>query len=271
MTPLDTAVEIETPEHIVFHHRVAGPARRAVAHVIDLILCFGAVALFGALLLLAGGDVDHLGAWMKASLGIVLLLAFLAQWVYFAVWEGLAGATPGKLALGLRVVTAQGRPIDATAAVLRNLLRAADALPAGYAAGVLAMAVGPRFQRLGDLVAGTMVVTHERTARERRRRLQPEARPSELASIPEGVRLDPEEREAIDLFLRRRHRLGPARELELAAMIAPVYMQRFGCTHASPSRLLALLYDRAADAGRADAPPSSIAPKAPAGTERRWR
>jgi uncharacterized RDD family membrane protein YckC len=271
MTPLDNAVAIETPEHIVFHYRLAGPARRAVAHLLDLFLCYGAVALVGLLLLAAGGDVDDFGAWMKTSVGVVLLLAFFAQWVYFAAWEAAAGATPGKMALGLRVVTSAGRPIDLTAATLRNLLRAADVLPVGYAVGVVTMALGARFQRIGDLVADTMVVAPDRAARARRLEIRPAPEPSELRSIPDVVRLDPDERAALDLFLRRRARLGPARELELAAMVAPVFMRRFGCLHASPSRLLALLYDRAAQSGRAESPPSSRAARSSHDGSEPWR
>jgi len=261
MTPLDTDVAIETPEHIVFHYRIAGPARRALGHVLDLLLCYGAVIVLGLIVVLAatGGGIatGELGAAAKAGMGLVLLALFGAQWVYFVVWEGLYGRSPGKMAIGVRVVTTSGRPIGWRAAALRNLLRAADLLPMGYVVGVVSMALSPRFQRLGDLVAGTMVVVPESARAARPLELSPPAEPRELASLPDHVSLDPDERSAIELFLRRRHTLGTARELELASMIAGPIGERLGYAHRNPSRLLAIVYDRAVNAGRLEAPPSS--------------
>lgn len=262
--PLDTDVAIESPEHIVVHYRIAGPARRALAQLIDLLLCYGAVALIGVVVLLAamGGaiEVGELGAAAKAGAGLVLVALFAAQWLYFIAWEGRFGRSPGKMALGLRVVTTSGRPIGWRAAALRNLLRAADMLPVAYVAGAVSMTLSARFQRLGDLVAGTMVIVPSLTRAADALELSPPADPRELAALPEEVSLDADERAAIELFLRRRRALGPARALELAAMIAPAIADRTGYAHPDPSRLLALVYDRAVNAGRDDAPPSSWHP-----------
>jgi len=266
MAPLDTDVAIETPEHIVFHYRVAGPARRALAYVLDLFVCYGVVLLLGVVVILAamGGGLEtgDLGAAAKAGMGLVLLALFAAQWLYFVVWEALYGQSPGKMAVGLRVVTVSGRPIGWRAASLRNLLRAADLLPVGYVAGVVSMALSSRFQRLGDLVAGTMVVVPERARAARPLELRPPAAPRELASLPEHVALDPDERSAIELLLRRRHSLGAAREHELASMIAGPLGARLGYSHRDPARMLAIVYDRAVNAGRLEAPPSSWRPQA---------
>ena len=271
MAPLDTDVAIETPEHIVFHYRIAGPARRALGHVLDLLICYGAVVLLGIVVILAamGGGLEtgDLGAAAKAGMGLVLLALFAAQWVYFVVWEARYGRSPGKMAVGLRVVTMSGRPIGWRAAALRNLLRAADLLPFGYVAGVVSMALSSRFQRLGDLVAGTMVVVPERARAARPLELRPPAEPRELTSLPDLVTLDPDERAAIELFLRRRHSLGTAREHELASMIAGPLGARLGYSHPNPSRMLAIVYDRAVNAGRLEAPPSSWRPRAKRSTK----
>ena len=265
MTPLDTDVAIETPEHIVFHYRLAGPARRALGHVLDLLVCYGVVIVLGLVVLLAAaaGDLEtgDLGAAAKAGMGLVLLFLFAAQWVYFVVFEALYGRSPGKMAVGVRVVTTSGRPMGWRAAALRNLLRAADLLPTGYVAGVVSMALSSRFQRLGDLVAGTMVVVPERAHAARPLELRPPAQPAELASLPDAIALDPDERSAIELFLRRRHSLGTAREHELASMIAAPLGARIGYSHRDPARMLAIIYDRAINAGRLDAPPSSWRPR----------
>ena len=261
MEALDTEVAIETPEHIVFHTRVAGPARRALAQGLDLVLCYGTIALLGALVYLAGGvSADAASSLGKAGIGLILLAMFAAQWIYFVVWEGRWGRSPGKRVLGLVVVTTTGRPIGWKASALRNLLRAADLLPIAYVVGLVTMALSSRFQRLGDLVAGTMVVVPERARAEGALALSPPAEPREVATLPDVVPLDIEERVAIELFLRRRLSLGVLRERELAEMIAGRIGARLGFRHPDPSRLLALVYDRAVNVGRTDAPPSSLFP-----------
>lgn len=268
--PLDTDIAIETPEHIVFRHRVAGPARRFLAYLLDLIICY---AVFFALALLvmlafvgAGGISDAADGAAGTGIGLLLVVLFAIQWLYFAVLETWHGRTPGKRALGLRVVTATGRPIGFRAAALRNVMRAADALPLTYSggllsiAGLVSMSTTRRFQRLGDLVAGTIVIVPERATVATPLILFPPAQPHELAQLPDDVRLDADERQAIEMFLRRGPRLGRARQLELAEMIAPRLAARFGLRNEDPARTLALLYDRAANAGRTDAPASSKVP-----------
>jgi len=109
---LDTDVAIETPEHIVFPYRVAGPARRALGHVLDLLVCYGAIALLGLIVLLAGLrgiDTGDIGTVAKAGVGIILVALFAAQWIYFVVCEAIWGRSPGKMAVGVRVVTTLGR------------------------------------------------------------------------------------------------------------------------------------------------------------------
>ncbi len=263
--PLDAEVAIETPEHIVFQYRIAGPARRAIAAVLDLVLCYGVIAAVTMLVVLAcGASLGDLGAAMKTGIGFLLVALFLAQWMYFVVWEATLGRSPGKMVVGVRVLTTAGRPIGWREAILRNWLRAADLLPVAYITGVVAMAFGSRFQRLGDLVAGTIVVIPERASAARAIELLPPAHPRELATLPEEIALDAEERAAIELFLRRRHALGIARAHELALIVAKPLGERLGYKHPDPSRLLALVYDRAVNAGRSESPPSSIFPMGPA-------
>jgi uncharacterized RDD family membrane protein YckC len=265
---LDTDVAIETPEHIVFHYRTAGPARRALAQMVDLAVCYGALALLAVCVVLVSagpaGVVEGATAAAKLGMGILLLALFAAQWIYFAAFESALGRTPGKMALGLRVVTTTGRPIGLFVGVLRNLLRAADILPVGYVAGVVAMALTARFQRMGDLVAGTMVVAPEANRPRAAAPLNPPPEARELEGLPDEVALDADERAAIELFLRRRNTLGHARARELAEMIAPQIGARLGFAHSDPVRLLAIVYDRAVNARRAER-------RADATDRRSWR
>jgi hypothetical protein len=108
-----------------------------------------------------------------------------------------------------------------------------------------------------------MVISPERARAADAIRLWPPAQAGELAAlaaVPGDIALDADERNAIELFLRRRGTLGPSREHELASVIAEPLARRFGFRCPDPARAIALLYDRAANAGRDASPPSSMAP-----------
>jgi hypothetical protein len=148
------------------------------------------------------------------------------------------------------VIKEGGHPINFMDALLRNLLRAADFLPSGYALGVVVMGLDPRFRRLGDLVAGTMVVVEERSHVAAVVQLRPPPSPQELAAIPAGARLSVVERDALELFVRRLDRLGPARADELAELVLPRFADRLpgsALPNISPARSLALLHLRASE------------------------
>jgi uncharacterized RDD family membrane protein YckC len=252
---LDTATDVETPEHIRFRYRLAGPARRTFAYAIDLVIR-AAVGIVLAMVVLTTGMV----ASDRASMGLLLIVFFAIEWGYYVLFESLwNGATPGKRAAGLRVVKEGGYPVTLTDVVLRNLLRGADFLPLFYAIGLVAMVVDGRFRRLGDRVAGTMVVVDERRNVAKPVRIDPPPTREEIESLPRP-RLGPADLEAIELFLRRRETLSPARELELAEMVAPLFAHRLNVRYRNPSRFLALLFERATSRERAL--PVSVRPAA---------
>jgi len=157
--------------------------------------------------------------------------------VFEVAWDG---QSPGKRLFELRVVKTAGHPIGFYESALRNLLRAADILPATYAVGALAMLVTRRFQRLGDLAADTIVV-HEKKAWFGR---QP-PKPSVAIAQAElrGVTLSNRERRLLQEFVLRKDRLHPDRREELAEILADAYRKRFSLpAEASPSTLLAKLH-----------------------------
>ena len=95
--------------------------------------------------------------------GLLIALFVLAQFVvetgYFIFWEMVTnGRSPGKMLVGLRVVRRDGMPIDMRSSVLRNLLRGVDMLPENYVVGLVSMLLSPSGERLGDHVAGTIVI-----------------------------------------------------------------------------------------------------------------
>jgi uncharacterized RDD family membrane protein YckC len=157
MTPLlDGQLALTTPEGVRLLLTPAGPVPRALAWTIDLFVFLGVV--WG--LALALGPTGKLGS------GIFLLALFLVYWGYPVLCEVYAGgATLGKRVLGLEVLQESGVPVGWRASLLRNLLLVADFLPIFYATGLVCMLWDVRFRRLGDLVAGTLVVYRERAPR----------------------------------------------------------------------------------------------------------
>ncbi|CAN91551.1 MULTISPECIES: RDD family protein [Sorangium] len=251
--PLDTSAEIETPEHVRFRHQIAGPARRALAYLIDLVV--RGVIVFAVGMLAAIGGIAVGPALRGASTGFVLLVLFAIEWGYYVFFETLwSGCTPGKRALSLRVVTDGGQPLRFGDSLLRNLLRAADLLPpfidplsflGTYAVGLAVMGRDPRFRRLGDLVGGTLVIVEARHTVAGPLVLRPAPSPAELSSLPARLPLSGEELDAIELFLRRLDRLSPARASELAEMTAPVFARRMGVRYKDATRFLGVLHHRA--------------------------
>jgi len=149
---------VETPECVRMTYRVAGPAARLGAYAIDTLLR-GAIVLMSAMLIACTGIV-----FIGSSLGLFLLIWFFVEWWYFAISEAIwNGLTVGKRAMGLRTIQKYGYPISWWPAILRNFLRAPDAMML-YGVGFIAMLQTHRFQRLGDLAAGTVVI-HERPVR----------------------------------------------------------------------------------------------------------
>jgi len=145
-----------SPEKTILSFRLAGIGQRALAQLLD-ILIIGAIFYLLAMAAMVFQYID-----LQLSTGVVLFLTFLLPVAYFVLLEGLwNGQTVGKKAMNLRVRMADGTPVTFAAALGRNLLRPADMLPGIYFVGLLAVFTNPRAQRLGDLVADT-IVCHER-------------------------------------------------------------------------------------------------------------
>ncbi len=253
--PLDTVALIETPEHVRFRYRLAGPARRAVAYGVDLMVRAVVLGFFGILLLIAGAATgfDEQSAGFGA--GAMLTLFFLVEWFYFVLCEMLTGGrSVGKVLLKLRVVKQGGVPLSFSDSLLRNLLRGADLLPSFYALGLLVMTRDKSFRRLGDLVANTLVISEEGAKVSGRLMIDPPPTAQELARIPARPGLSAQEVEALELFISRYGTLGQARQEELAEIIAPGLAARLGLSYRSAARFLGLLYFRTTHGDSAPAP-----------------
>ncbi len=239
--PLDTTVEIETPEHVRFRYQVAGPARRIAAYVIDFMV--RAAILMVLAIVVTMVSIATWGSLEGFEMGAMLLAFFVIEWGYYVLSEVLMhGASLGKRALRLRVVQADGLPITFIDSVLRNLVRAADLLPFCYAIGLLSMSLDSRFRRLGDLVAGTIVIHEPRIGLARRE--MPPSRAVQALDLPDRIMLTRDERQALALYARRRPHLSAERAEELAELIAPVLAARFSVRYKSAAGFLDALQEK---------------------------
>jgi uncharacterized RDD family membrane protein YckC len=180
---------------------------RAGAYLIDLLIRLAVLILGGIVLSLAGFAIGG-----KVASGLMLLVWFLLDWLYPVFFEaGKRGATPGKRMAGLRVVQATGSPITPGQAVVRNFLRFIDGMPLfTYAFGMASCLASKRFQRLGDLAAGTVVIY------DRIPPLPVIAAPPPMAPVPLPVGLTADETRALALFRERAGLWSEARRVEIA-------------------------------------------------------
>jgi uncharacterized RDD family membrane protein YckC len=153
-------VEILTPEHVVLRFQTAGLGRRSAAQLIDCMIIYGIIAIMFIAAAIAGVfEEDVLSFAEGLVLAVIILISFLIMFGYGICFEYFwNGQTPGKRVLKLKVVQEQGQPLTFLSAAIRNLLRLIDFLPGGYMLGCLFIFFHPRHQRIGDLVAGTIVI-----------------------------------------------------------------------------------------------------------------
>lgn len=204
---LDTLQAVELAEGVEIRLRMAGPILRAGAYLIDLTIRGAILAVGGVVFSIAGVAIGD-----KVAGGLMLLAWFLMDWLYPVFFEaGRRGATPGKRLAGLRVVQATGSPITFGQAVIRNFLRFIDGMPFfTYAFGLTSCLASKRFQRLGDLAAGTVVI-YDRIP-------QPPvmALPPPMAPVPLPVGLTAGETRALALFRERAGLWSEGRRAEIA-------------------------------------------------------
>jgi uncharacterized RDD family membrane protein YckC len=163
LDPIANQLNIETPELVSIEMPIAGIGSRFIAILLDyLILVSGGIVL-AIILTIVLSAVNAFASWSENwIIGFVFILVFLVNWGYFALFEAFwNGKTPGKRIAKIHVIHRSGRAIGFLESLARNLVRAIDYLPSFYAVGVITIFVTRQNQRLGDLVAGTLVV-HDR-------------------------------------------------------------------------------------------------------------
>ncbi len=168
----DEDLAILSAENVSFSLETAGLGSRFAALALDTFY----QTVFYTLILLAAAGVnayvlpfDGLPQWAQSTLlALYFLLTFALYFGYYLVFEWLwDGQTPGKRYYGLRVMQSNGLPLTVTAAIARNAVRLVDFLPPVYGLGALTSILNPLNQRLGDLVAGTIVVRENKNQKQR--------------------------------------------------------------------------------------------------------
>ena len=273
---IDTTFDIVTPENIAFEYKVAGLWQRLPAFAVDYI---ARIAIWIVLMIVVGliGAFDFSGLINIIGGVFMLLLWFALEWFYGGLLETFwNGQTLGKRAMGLRVVTTAGEPINGLQAVLRNILRFADAMPLlpfvafatafnwstmdmpteddpDFALVVLVMAFCPvptyliglavsamnnQRQRLGDLVCGTMVISEEQSWMQGIARLN-DRRIIELAmQFPRHMDVPRSTAKALAMYIERRQRFSPARRQEIAMHLGHALIERYNLPNVSDHDLL---------------------------------
>lgn len=259
--PIDTVVRIVTPENIAFQYEVAGPIRRGTACLLDLVIR-SLVFLVGAIAI--GLSSIALGPF---ALAVGLVAWFLIEWFYGALFETyMNGQTPGKRILGLRVVTTEGQPINGLQAVLRNLVRSVDMMPpislqvfsslvneaippvfflnTGLL-GLIVMVLNDRYQRLGDLVSGTMVISEDRHRLTGLAQFEDPRVPQLAELIPPDFLVPRGLSRTLATYVERRRFFTPLRRKDIARHLAEPLLKRFGLPlDTSYDLLLCALYYR---------------------------
>jgi len=222
---LEQVVDVETPELVVLSYTIAGLGSRLYAALIDLLICvflFMAVAVATAILL----PRDRIEAALRrdssqALAAAVLIIAqFSIIWGYYLLFEALRdGQTPGKRMRHLRVVRDGGFSVGFAASAVRNLMRIVDLQPLfTYLVGVGSIAFSKSGKRLGDIVAGTLVV-RESFVRQPLT-AEPAAPATPTASAVLSAQLNETEFQLLDRWAARRNSLDADRRRQLTEQVA---------------------------------------------------
>jgi uncharacterized membrane protein SpoIIM required for sporulation/uncharacterized RDD family membrane protein YckC len=251
---LDQLVDVETPEQVAFSYTIAGVGSRAAAALIDYAIVIGIFILLAilwaqGLALLPRGAGEWLAKVAEAwAFAFFVIVQFVLQWGYYILFEALRdGQTPGKKRLGLRVVQDGGYSVSFSASAVRNLVRILDMQPGFlYGVGILSAAISKSGKRLGDMVAGTIVV---------RERVTPHA-PAEAQRARVGAPTEPvpalaalltdDEYALLERYVARRQSLDPDRRSAIAEQLGARFLRHFATLEPAPTlqAMLVRLFER---------------------------
>lgn len=152
---LRNIIQLHTPEYVQIPFETAGIGTRGIAKLIDFLCIF----ILMIPLQFVMGLLSMLPIIDSLFQAIYIIVSAAIPFVYFIGFEKfMKGQTIGKKAMGIRVIMDNGQNPPFLAIFLRNILLLADAFPFTYLAGIITIFFNKKEKRLGDLVAGTIVV-----------------------------------------------------------------------------------------------------------------
>lgn len=165
-------LKIKTPEFVSIQFQIAGLGSRASAFIIDqlILMTVNILVLIVLFIIMSGSPALPLFTEMNSlPLAITIIALFIINWGYFFALEFFSGGrTIGKKLIGIRVIQDNGHSITLLSSFIRNLIRIIDSLPTAYFLGIIMVFFHSKHKRLGDVVAGTIVV-HERKAKRKKK------------------------------------------------------------------------------------------------------
>jgi uncharacterized RDD family membrane protein YckC len=244
---------IETPEQTSLEFAIAGIGSRFLALALDTVIqaAVSTVLILAFALSFALLPTGRFALSQQWIVAILVLVIFSFYYGYFALFEAIwNGQTPGKRAAKIRVIKESGRPITPAESVARNMMRIVDQLPIFYGIGIASVLLSKQNKRLGDFVAGTVVV-HERGLQDIKPLWQTATLPAALKYGSE--RLSAEDFALVESFLNRRDALASDVRFRMAEQIANRIKPRLAIMPAdmpSSEKLLeAIASERRANAG----------------------
>ncbi len=220
-------VTLLTPESVELEFVLAGIGNRALALLIDNLLVLLGLSFFwffGTLFATQLATTLSPDSYAVAILWFVAI-AFLGTFIisagYFVLFETLRqGQTPGKRFAQIRVIRDDGRPVGLTQSVLRALLRPID--DTFFIVGAVLILFDRNEKRLGDLVAGTLVIQEERGLVKRAIALSDSAQglARQLSTLSDMSQFQPDDFAVVREFLQRRDFLTTKARTDLSMNLA---------------------------------------------------
>jgi uncharacterized RDD family membrane protein YckC len=221
-------VSFSTPESVELEFVLAGIGNRALALTIDYTLMWLAQVLFILLFVIftqgltgvldqAGGNFSQAPVWLWA---IFLLVTFAIFTGYFAFFETLwQGQTPGKRVAKIRVIRDNGKPVGLAQTTLRSLLRSVDDF---FFIGVFFIVFTKQEKRIGDMVAGTIVIQESSANRRENLIVSPAARElaAKLPQITNLSQVSPDDFAVVSSYLKRRPLMDMTARSDLSLKLA---------------------------------------------------
>jgi uncharacterized RDD family membrane protein YckC len=165
-------LDIKTPEFVSIQFQIAGLGSRSAAFIIDQCLLMAVNILSIVVLFFVMDGMSSMTFFMMGNtmpIAVTILVLFIVNWGYFFVFEFFSGGrTLGKKLVGIRVIQENGHSITLLSSFIRNFIRIIDSLPTAYFLGIIMIFFHTKHKRLGDIVAGTMVVHERRSKRNKK-------------------------------------------------------------------------------------------------------